>query len=101
MAAGWLRHLAGNAVETRSAGFRPADGVTSAALEATADIGISNVDQRAKMLTAEAAETFDVVITMRCGDACLGVSGQPLPRLSPSRTLPAERSRPCAHRRRP
>ncbi|WP_245887805.1 hypothetical protein [Geodermatophilus tzadiensis] len=101
MAAGRLRHLAEDAVEARSAGFMPADGVTSAALKATADVGIDNADQCPKMLTAEAAETFDVVITMRCGDACLGVSGRSPPQLSPSRTLPAERSRPCAHRRRP
>jgi arsenate reductase len=70
MAAGWLRHLAGDAVEVRSAGSLPGDQVNPAAVAAMAEVGIDIADQRPKVLTAEAVEASDVVITMGCGDAC-------------------------------
>ena len=70
MAAGWLRHLAGDAVEVRSAGSLPADQINPAAVEAMAEVGIDITDQRPKVLTTEAVEASDVVITMGCGDAC-------------------------------
>ena len=47
MAAGYLTHLAGDAVEVRSAGSEPADRINPAAVQAS-----------------------DVVITMGCGDTC-------------------------------
>ena len=70
MAAGWLRHLAGDAVEVRSAGSLPGDRVNPAAVEAMAEVGIDISDQRPKVLTNDAVEASDVVITMGCGDAC-------------------------------
>jgi arsenate reductase len=70
MAAGWLRHLSGDAVEVRSAGSLPGDRVNPAAVEAMAEVGIDISDQRPKVLTPHAVETSDVVITMGCGDAC-------------------------------
>jgi arsenate reductase (thioredoxin) len=70
MAAGWLRSLAGNAVEVRSAGSIPGDQVNPAAIEAMAEVGIDISDQRPKVLTTGAVESSDVVITMGCGDAC-------------------------------
>ncbi|HEV7870702.1 MAG TPA: arsenate reductase ArsC [Modestobacter sp.] len=70
MAAGWLRHLAGNAVEVRSAGSIPGDQVNAAAVAAMAEVGIDISDQQPKVLTTEAVEASDVVITMGCGDAC-------------------------------
>ena len=70
MAAGWLRALAGDAVEVRSAGSLPADQVNPAAVEAMAEVGVDITDQRPKVLTPEAVEASDVVITMGCGDAC-------------------------------
>jgi len=70
MAAGWLRSLAGDAVEVRSAGSIPGDQVNPAAVAAMAEVGIDISDQRPKVLTTEAVETSDVVITMGCGDAC-------------------------------
>ena len=70
MAAGWLRHLAGDAVEVRSAGSLPGDRVNPAAVEAMAEVGIDISDQRPKVLTTDAVEASDVVITMGCGDAC-------------------------------
>ena len=70
MAAGWLRHLAGDAVEVRSAGSVPGDRVNPAAVEAMAEVGIDISDQRPRVLTTGAVEASDVVITMGCGDAC-------------------------------
>nr|WP_211240452.1 arsenate reductase ArsC [Haloglycomyces albus] len=70
MAAGWLRHLAGNRVEVRSAGSDPADAVNPAAVEAMAEVGIDITQQEPKILTTDAVEASDVCITMGCGDAC-------------------------------
>jgi arsenate reductase (thioredoxin) len=70
MAAGWLRHLAGDTVEVRSAGSLPADQVNPAAVAAMAEVGIDLTEQRPKVLTADAVEASDVVITMGCGDVC-------------------------------
>jgi arsenate reductase len=70
MAAGWLRHLAGDAVEVRSAGSLPAEQVNPAAVEAMTEVGIDITDQRPKVLTTDAVVASDVVITMGCGDAC-------------------------------
>ncbi len=70
MAAGWLRYLAGDAVEVRSAGSIPGDQVNPSAVEAMTEVGIDISDQRPKVLTTDAVESSDVVITMGCGDAC-------------------------------
>jgi arsenate reductase len=70
MAAGWLRHLAGDSVEVRSAGSLPADQVNPAAVAAMAEVGIDISDQQPKVLTTDAVQASDVVITMGCGDAC-------------------------------
>jgi arsenate reductase len=70
MAAGWLRFLAGDSVEVRSAGSIPADQVNPAAVAAMAEVGIDITDQTPRILTVDAVEASDVVITMGCGDAC-------------------------------
>ena len=70
MAAGWLRHLAGDSVEVRSAGSVPGDRINPAAVQAMAEVGIDISAERPKLLTADAVEASDVVITMGCGDAC-------------------------------
>ena len=70
MAAGWLRSLAGDAVEVRSAGSLPADQVNPAAVAAMAEVGIDISGQRPKVLSTDAVEASDVVITMGCGDVC-------------------------------
>ena len=70
MAAGFLRDLAGETVEVRSAGSDPGPRINPAAVEAMAEVGIDISDQSPKLLTHEAVETSDVVITMGCGDAC-------------------------------
>ena len=70
MAAGFLRALAGDAVEVRSAGSMPADRINPVAVAAMAEVGIDLADQQPKILTPEAVQTSDVVVTMGCGDAC-------------------------------
>lgn len=70
MAAGFLRDLAGDAVEVRSAGSDPGPQINPAAVEAMAEVGIDISDQSPKLLTHDAVEASDVVITMGCGDAC-------------------------------
>ncbi len=70
MAAGFLTHLAGDRVEVRSAGSMPGDQVNPSAVAAMAELGIDISDQRPKVLTTEAVQASDYVITMGCGDAC-------------------------------
>jgi len=70
MAAGFLRHLGGDAIEVRSAGSVPADEINPAAVEAMAEVGIDIRSESPKLLTTESVEASDVVITMGCGDAC-------------------------------
>lgn len=70
MAAGFLRALAGDAVVVRSAGSAPGRQVNPAAVEAMAEVGIDISGQRPTLLTRDAVEASDVVITMGCGDAC-------------------------------
>jgi arsenate reductase (thioredoxin) len=70
MAAGWLRRLAGDAVEVRSAGSEPADRVNPAAVEVMREVGIDITAETPKKLEWETAEASDVIITMGCGDTC-------------------------------
>ena len=70
MAAAWLAHLAGDAVEVRSAGSAPADQVNPAAVEAMREVGIDIAAEQPKILTTDAVQASDVVITMGCGDTC-------------------------------
>ena len=70
MAAGYLQHLAGDRVEVRSAGSAPGNSVNPAAVAAMAEEGIDISAASPKILTDEAVEASDYVITMGCGDAC-------------------------------
>ncbi|WP_026403495.1 arsenate reductase ArsC [Actinomadura rifamycini] len=70
MAAAYLAHLAGDAVEVRSAGSEPADRVNPAVVAAMAEEGIDVSAATPQVLTADAVRASDVVITMGCGDAC-------------------------------
>ncbi|MEU8244281.1 arsenate reductase ArsC [Actinoplanes missouriensis] len=70
MAAGWLRHLAGDAVEVRSAGSAPAETINPAAVAAMKEVGIDITGQTPTKLTWDAAQESDVIVTMGCGDAC-------------------------------
>lgn len=70
MAAGYLRHLAGNRIEVRSAGSMPANQINPAAVAAMLEEGIDIAAQQPQILTDDAVEASDVVITMGCGDTC-------------------------------
>ena len=70
MAAGFLSALSGGAVEVRSAGSMPADQINPAAVDAMAELGIDLRTEHPKVLTPEAVQASDVVITMGCGDVC-------------------------------
>ncbi|SCL32021.1 arsenate reductase [Micromonospora rhizosphaerae] len=70
MAAGWLRHLGGDAVEVRSAGSEPAEQINPMAVEAMREVGIDITANKPKILDYATAEASDVLITMGCGDVC-------------------------------
>ena len=70
MAAAYLTHLAGDRIEVRSAGSAPADAVNQAVVAALAEEGIDISTEVPKVLTVDAVQESDVVITMGCGDVC-------------------------------
>ena len=70
MAAAYTHHLSGGAVEVRSAGSAPADTINPAVRDAMLEEGIDLSTQVPKILTTEAVQASDVVITMGCGDTC-------------------------------
>lgn len=70
MAAGWLRHLAGDRVLVFSGGSEPASQINPAAVLAMAEEGIDITDEFPKPWTEEVVRAADVVVTMGCGDAC-------------------------------
>ena len=70
MAGGFLTALSGGAVEVRSAGSMPADKVNPVAVDAMAEVGIDIRAEQPKVLTTDAVQASDVVITMGCGDVC-------------------------------
>jgi protein-tyrosine-phosphatase len=70
MAAGFMREFGGDRVEVLSAGSAPKDSINPVAVEAMLELGIDIANQKPKILTPEAVQQSDVVITMGCGDAC-------------------------------
>jgi protein-tyrosine-phosphatase len=70
MAAGFMRELGGDRIEVLSAGSAPKDSINPIAVEAMHELGIDIANQKPKVLTPEAVQQSDVVITMGCGDAC-------------------------------
>jgi len=70
MAAGFLTHLAGDRVEVRSAGSVPGNQVNPSAVAAMAEVGVDISNRTPKVLTTEAVQASDYVVTMGCGDTC-------------------------------
>ena len=70
MAAGFMTHLGQGRVDVLSAGSAPKDSINPVAVEAMAEIGIDISNNSPKILTPEAVQQSDAVITMGCGDAC-------------------------------
>jgi protein-tyrosine-phosphatase len=76
MAAGWMRHLAGDRVDVLSGGSDPAAEVNPAAVAAMAEVGIDIAGEFPRPWTDEIIGAADVVVTMGCGDACPVVPGK-------------------------
>ena len=70
MAAALPHHHAAGRVDVRSAGSAPADEVNPVVRAAMAELGIDLGGARPRVLTADAVNVSDVVVTMGCGDAC-------------------------------
>jgi arsenate reductase (thioredoxin) len=70
MAAGYMTALSDGQVEVRSAGSAPAERINPVAVQAMAEEGIDITAATPKVLTPDAVQASDVVITMGCGDAC-------------------------------
>ncbi|MGC0273820.1 arsenate reductase ArsC [Pseudactinotalea sp. Z1739] len=70
MAAGLLTALSAGRVEVRSAGSAPKGQINPVAVEAMKELGIDISANEPKILTPDAVQSSDVVVTMGCGDAC-------------------------------
>ena len=70
MAAGYLRHLAGDRIEVLSAGSEPGDRINPMAVQAMAEDGIDIAGAQPRVLDPDDVRASDVVVTMGCGDAC-------------------------------
>jgi arsenate reductase (thioredoxin) len=70
MAAGFMSHLGQGRVEVLSAGSAPKDSINPVAVAAMAEVGIDISNNSPKVLTNDAVEQSDAVITMGCGDVC-------------------------------
>ena len=70
MAAGFMREIGGDRIEVLSAGSAPKDTINPVAIEAMAEVGIDIANQQPKVLTTEAVQESDAVITMGCGNVC-------------------------------
>jgi arsenate reductase len=70
MAAGYLEHLGAGRIRVLSAGSQPADAINPVAVAAMAEEGIDIASASPRVLTPEAVQVSDVVVTMGCGDAC-------------------------------
>ena len=70
MAAGFMKELGQDRVEVLSAGSAPKDSINPVAIAAMAELGIDIANNVPKILTPEAVQSSDAVITMGCGDAC-------------------------------
>ena len=76
MAAGWLRHLAGDRVRVLSGGSEPGDAVNPAAVAAMAEVGVDIAGRRPQRWSDADLDLADVVVTMGCGDTCPYIPGK-------------------------
>jgi arsenate reductase len=63
-------HLAGGAVEVRSAGSEPGADLNPAVVQVLQERGFSTAGETPTLLTRESVEDADVVVTMGCGETC-------------------------------
>ena len=76
IAAGWLRHLAGDRIDVFSGGSAPAADTNRSVVEVMAAVGIDISTEYPKPWSDEVAQTVDVIVTMGCGDACPIIAGK-------------------------
>ncbi len=76
MAAGWLRHLAGDSVDVFSGGSDPGSETNASAIAAMSEVGIDISAELPKPWTDEIVRAADVVVSMGCGDACPVLPGK-------------------------
>ncbi len=76
MAAGWLRHLAGDAVRVLSGGSEPGAALNPAAVAVMAEAGIDISGAQPQRWTDADLDEADVVVTMGCGDTCPFIPGK-------------------------
>ena len=70
IAAGYMKALSNGKVQVLSAGSAPKESINPLAVQVMAEEGIDIANNQPKVLTTEAVQESDVVITMGCGDAC-------------------------------
>jgi len=70
MAAGYLKYLSHGTIEVLSAGSMPADQINPMAAAVMLEEDIDITENKPKVLTTEAVQESDYVITMGCGDVC-------------------------------
>jgi arsenate reductase len=70
MAAGFLRHFAGERIDVFSGGSQPSDNLNPVAIAAMQEIGIDIASSTPRQFDVSDVRAADVVITMGCGDTC-------------------------------
>jgi arsenate reductase len=75
-AAALTRHYGGEAIEVRSAGSEPGNGVNPAVAQVIVERGLPVTDHVPTKLDYDLIDTADVVITMGCGETCPVVPGK-------------------------
>ena len=70
MAAALVELRSAGGIAVHSAGSAPADDIHPAVVEAMHEVGVDLSRAAPKVLTDDAVQRVDVVVTMGCGDAC-------------------------------
>jgi protein-tyrosine-phosphatase len=70
MAAALVELRSAGRMAVRSAGSAPADEIHPTVVEAMHEVGVDLSGASPKVLTDDAVQRVDVVVTMGCGDAC-------------------------------
>jgi len=70
MAAGWLRHIAGDRVDVFTGGSEPGDALNPVVVAAMAEVGVDIRQEFPKPWTDEVVRAVDTVVAMGCGDVC-------------------------------
>ena len=71
-----FERAAGGRHEAESAGTTPGERVHPEVVEAMGELGVDVSGRTPQLLTREAAERADVVVTMGCGDECPYIPGK-------------------------